>query len=76
MSKTLITYIFLISLIFTQDFNPGPYGNEYFDIAGPFSVNNLNNSALLGDLNDDSILNINDVIFLVGVIFFNLVILD
>ena len=68
MSKTLITYIFLISLIFTQDFNPGPYGNEYFDIAGPFSVNNLNNSALLGDLNDDSILNINDVIFLVGVI--------
>ena len=68
MSKTLITYIFLFTLIFSQDFNPGPYGNEYFDIAGPFSVRDLNNDTVLGDLNNDSILNINDVIFLIGVI--------
>ena len=68
MSKTLITYIFLFTLIFSQDFNPGPYGNEYFDIAGPFSLRDLNNNKVLGDLNNDSILNINDVIFLIGVI--------
>ena len=68
MSKTLITNIFLFTLIFSQDFNPGPYGNEYFDIAGPFSVRDLNNNTVLGDLNNDSILNINDVIFLIGVI--------
>ena len=68
MSKTLITYIFLFSLIFSQDFNSGPYGNEYFDIAGPFSVSDLNNSTILGDLNDNSILNISDVILLIGVI--------
>ena len=68
MSKTLLTYIFLFTYIFSQDFNPGPYGNEYFDIAGPFSVRDLNNDTVLGDLNNDSILNINDVIFLIGVI--------
>ena len=68
MSKTLITYIFLFTYIFSQDFNTGPYGNEYFDIAGPFSVRDLNNDTVLGDLNNDSILNINDVIFLIGVI--------
>ena len=68
MPKTLIIYFLLFSLITTQDFNEGPYGQEYFDIAGPFTVLDLNNSTVLGDLNDDSVLNINDVIFLIGII--------
>ena len=68
MPKTFIIYFLLFSLITTQDFNEGPYGQEYFDIAGPFTVLDLNNSTVLGDLNDDSILNINDVIFLIGII--------
>ena len=68
MPKTFIIYFLLFSLITTQDFNEGPYGQEYFDIAGPFTVLDLNNSTVLGDLNDDSVLNINDVIFLIGII--------
>ena len=45
----------------SQDFHEGPYGVEYFDIAGPFTVSDLN-STLDGDLNGDETVNIQDII--------------
>jgi len=44
-----------------QDFHEGPYGVEYFDIAGPFTIADLN-STLSGDLNFDETVNIQDII--------------
>jgi len=42
---------------------------EYFDIAGPFHMIDLSNdNKVLGDLNEDLKLNINDIIIIVGVI--------
>ena len=64
-------YIILLtlSIIYAQEFNPGPYGTDYFDIAAPFSVEDLNNdNKLLGDVNYDLTLNIADVIIVVGII--------
>ena len=69
MKKLYIIYIFLFSIIINQEFNAGPYGIEYFDIAGPFHVIDLNNdNKVLGDLNEDLKLNIHDIIIIVGVI--------
>ena len=67
-------YIYTICLIFisimlAQDFHEGPYGNHYFDIAGPFNIEDLNSdNELLGDVNSDLTLNIQDVMIIVGVI--------
>ena len=52
-------------LLQAQDFNPGPYGIEYFDIAGPFAVSDLN-SVLSGDVNGDEIVNVQDIILTVS----------
>ena len=69
MKKLYTLYILLFSIMLAQDFNAGPYGSEYFDIAGPFHVIDLNNNnKVLGDLNFDSKLNINDIIIVIGVI--------
>ena len=69
MKKIYIIYILLVSFIINQDFNTGPYGSEYFDIAGPFYINDLNNeNKILGDLNQDLKLNINDIIIMIGAI--------
>ena len=54
-------------LLQAQDFNEGPYGVEYFDIAGPFTVADLN-STLSGDLNFDEIVNIQDIILVISYI--------
>ncbi len=38
-------YIFILilsSLIFSDDFSEGPYGINYFDIAAPFELPDLN----------------------------------
>jgi len=43
-----------------NDFNEGPYGSEYFDIAGPFTLVDLN--LELGDVNSDNTVNILDII--------------
>ena len=37
--------IFLCSLLFSNEFSQGPYGTGYYDIAGPFSVKDLNISV-------------------------------
>ena len=62
--KLIISFIYLMvisSLSYSQDFHPGPYGDEYYDIAGPFSITDLN-SSLSGDLNGDEVINIQDII--------------
>ena len=62
MKKKLLLPILLMSFsLFSQDFHPGPYGVEYFDIAAPFTLSDLN-STLNGDLNGDEIVNIQDII--------------
>ena len=64
-------YIILLtlSIIYAQEFNQGPYGSDYFDIAGPFSVEDLNNNdTILGDVNYDLTLNIADVIIVIGIV--------
>ena len=65
--KLNIILLFLISSFSLQgqDFHPGPYGAEYFDIAGPFNISDLN-SILSGDINGDEVVNIQDIILTVS----------
>ena len=61
-SLQIIIYTLITTFILqAQDFNEGPYGIEYFDIAGPFTLSDLN-SSLEGDLNGDEVINIHDII--------------
>ena len=48
-----------------QEFSEGPYGINYFNTAGPFTVQDLN-SPTMGDVNSDDILNIQDIILVIG----------
>jgi len=57
--------LLFFTFIFCEEFSDGPYGSEYFDIAGPFQIPDLN-MTLQGDANIDGIINIQDVILLVG----------
>lgn len=68
--KRNLPFIILFSIILAQnDFNAGPYGSQYFDIAGPFSLVDLN--LELGDINFDNTVNILDIISLVNYILGN-----
>ena len=67
MKHAHIIYTLIFSILFSQEFNPGPYGAMPFDIAGPFTVMDLNRPTL-GDPNFDEEININDVIILVNYI--------
>ena len=61
-------FIFLSTMIcFSQDFSDGPYGNSFFDIAGPFSIPDLN-LTVQGDPNLDQIVNIQDIVLIVNLI--------
>ena len=67
--KKLCIILLTLSIVSAQDFNPGPYGIEYFDIAGPFHFPDLNNdNDILGDLNDDLQLNVEDIIIMIDLI--------
>ncbi len=75
MFKRYIKIVFLIlfcntCVILSDEFSEGPYGTNYFDIAAPFSVPDLN-AAFQGDANIDGIINIQDVILLVNEILGN-----
>ena len=50
MNKILFYFISISFLLSENDFNEGPYGAQYFDIAGPFTVIDLN--LELGDYID------------------------
>ena len=69
MFKRLL-FLCFFTVVFSEDFLDGPYGSEYFDIAGPFSVADLN-SVLSGDVNDDEIVNILDVVSVINYILGN-----
>ena len=59
--KRIILFFIVVSVLAAQiDFNEGPYGSEYFDIAGPFTLVDLN--LELGDVNSDNLVNILDII--------------
>ena len=64
MLKKLL-FLCLLGIGLSEDFSDGPYGTGYFDIAGPFQLPDLNMS-LNGDANLDEIVNIQDVILIVG----------
>ena len=69
MKRFYLFFIVLSGLLAQGDFNDGPYGSEYFDIAGPFHIRDLNNdNDILGDVNYDSNLNVEDVIIVIGII--------
>ena len=71
MRHFIYLYILLISSIsLSIDFSEGPYGSEYFDIAGPLELEDLN-ALPKGDVNDDGILNIQDVIMIIQYVIGN-----
>ena len=63
--------IFFTSFILSNEFSEGPYGTNYLDIAGPFSVPDLNLS-IQGDVNLDEVINIQDIILLINQILGNI----
>ena len=59
--KRMSPFFIVLSVVVAQiDFNEGPYGSEYFDISGPFTLVDLN--LELGDVNSDNTVNILDII--------------
>ena len=63
MKKFLTILLFITSICLSNEFSDGPYGTN-FNIAGPFSVPDLN-VTIQGDPNPDEIVNIQDVIIVV-----------
>ena len=62
------TLLFTTILFAQQEFDfDGPYGINYFDTANQFIVQDLN-APVIGDVNSDEILNIQDVILLINII--------
>ena len=70
MVKRFVIYLVLLTFSFSDEFSDGPYGSGFFDTAGPFSVPDLNMS-FQGDVNFDEIINIQDIILIVGHILGN-----
>ena len=66
-----ILFVICSTFIFSDEFSEGPYGTNYLDIAGPFSLPDLNLS-IQGDVNLDETINIQDVILVVGEILGNI----
>ena len=65
MIKRFLIFIIISTIGLSNEFSEGPYGSGYFDIAGPFELPDLN-MTLQGDVNGDEIINIQDVILIVG----------
>ena len=73
LKRSLAISVFFLSssIIFANEFSEGPYGNGYYDIAGPFNLPDLNLS-IQGDPNLDEIVNVQDIILVVGQILGNI----
>ena len=56
-----ILSLFLVFIIRAQDFSSGPYGINFFDIAGPFIIEDLG-VRQSGDLDGDRFINLKDVL--------------
>ncbi len=61
----ILTFFILFQGLSAIDFNPGPYGQHYFDFAGQFKLPDLN-AKLHGDVNQDETLNIQDIILYIN----------
>ena len=68
--KNITLYLIVISFLYSLDFSDGPYGSEYFDIAGPIELEDLN-ALPQGDVNSDGILNIQDLILMIQYVIGN-----
>ena len=69
--KNITLYLIVISFLYSLDFSDGPYGSEYFDIAGPIELEDLN-ALPQGDVNSDGILNIQDLILMIQYVIGNI----
>ena len=69
--KKFIFSTIIVSLSLSLDFSEGPYGSEYFDIAGPLQLEDLN-AIPQGDVNYDGILNIQDLILMIQYVIGNI----
>lgn len=67
MFRIYLIFSLIITCLFAQDFNEGPYGTNPFEIAGTFSLKDLNRPTL-GDPNFDETINISDIIIVVSYI--------
>ena len=56
----ILLFILLCSLR-AQDFSPGPYGINYFDIAGPFTIEDLS-VRQTGDLDGNRFIDLKDIL--------------
>ena len=74
LKRVILLFIFSLSItfIYSDEFSEGPYGTGYYDIAGPFELADLNMSVQ-GDPNLDGIVNIQDIILVVGHILGNII---
>ena len=59
--------LIISSISLTLDFSEGPYGSEYFNIAGPMQLEDLN-ALPKGDVNDDGMVNVLDIVTIVNMI--------
>ena len=59
--KKYIVALLLVFVIKAQDFSSGPYGTQFFDIAGPFIIEDLG-LRQSGDLDGDRFINLKDVL--------------
>ena len=58
-----IVSIFFLCTIKAQDFSPGPYGINYFDIAAPFTIQDLG-VRQSGDLDGDRFIDLKDIYYI------------
>ena len=75
MRALYLSFLVLIAFGVADEFSAGPYGIEYFDTAGPFVIQDLN-TDVAGDINFDDIINIQDVIVVIGHIMGNIDLAD
>ena len=67
--RLMYTFILISStLVFCDEFSEGPYGINYFDIAAPFDLPDLNLS-IQGDANLDENINIQDIIIIIKIFY-------
>ncbi len=71
MRAIYMSLLLFLTFALADEFSDGPYGIEYFDTAGPFVVQDLN-TDVSGDINFDDILNIQDIVVVIGHIMGNI----
>ena len=62
-NKVIYYFLSLLSFVIirAQDFSPGPYGTHYFDIAGPFIIEDLS-VRQTGDVDGNRFIDLKDIL--------------